>query len=590
MLSGSVEMTRMSHLSSSIKASDIGSKLWVGFLTSGAFLVWYIFRAEFWMWQFITLGLWYVGLMWGGLLWPAFRKFFLVMIGISAIGVGLYQLGYTASDSAALYFFFQSSAMVYWMSAAIVISAAGYYWYLFSGNKISGDLGHKFAWVAATLGYAALAIRWQQTYIGHASWGHIPVTNMYDVMVLLCATTTLFYLYYESLGRTCGLGAFAMPMIFMAAIFLVWVGFAYHQNQIQPIIPALQSFWLKIHIPMEFVAYANFYLAGMVGIAYLLKTCLLTFFSRQSDGRMVHTRIEQTQRQLWLPKSPVEAVDELVQVLLQVFAGDPVESTQQAGLEVADGDVYPGKPFVHPFRRSDTAFMLLGLPQNAQCHQAIRVGGLPWKQMALGKLADILCGYRWCRFHGNEAGFFATAFHGYQDRCFPFRAPSALASGPSPAYESVVQLHEASQAIDAVPIGHGVAHLAQHPVSRDPGYPDLLGQSQGRQTPLVADHQIDREKPLHQRNVAGVKKRAGRHRGLMAAATTLIDLTGRYPMTMVMLAFRTLKATGPALLLQCFHTGLFRAKPLLPLNQIHRFSLHLRPSYSIAYSELEHGC
>ncbi|MEY2334424.1 c-type cytochrome biogenesis protein CcsB [Acidithiobacillus ferrianus] len=271
MLSESVEMTRISNLLSPIKASDAGSKLWIIFLTSGAFLVWYIFRTEFWMWQFITLSLWYAGLMWAGLRWPAFRTLFLVIIGIAAIGVGLYQFGYTASDSVALYFFFQSSAMVYWMSAAIVFSAAGYYWYLFSGNEASGDWGHKFAWVAVTLGYAALAIRWQQTYIGHPSWGHIPVTNMYDVMVLFCATTALFYLYYESLGRTRGLGAFAMPMILVAAIFLVWVGFAYHQNKIQPIIPALQSFWLKIHIPMEFVAYANFYLAGMVGVSYLLK-------------------------------------------------------------------------------------------------------------------------------------------------------------------------------------------------------------------------------------------------------------------------------------------------------------------------------
>ncbi len=271
MLSESVEMARSPNLLSRLKASDAGTKLWAILLTSGAFLVWYIFRTEFWMWQFITLGLWYAGLMWVGLRWPAFRALFLVIIGISAIGVGLYQFGYTASDSMALYFFFQSSAMVYWMCAAIVFSAAGYYWYLFSGNEASGDWGHKFAWVAVTLGYAALAIRWQQTYIGHPSWGHIPVTNMYDVMILFCATTALFYLYYESLGRTRGLGAFAMPMILVAAIFLVWVGFVYHQNQIQPIIPALQSFWLKLHIPMEFVAYANFYLAGMVGVAYLLK-------------------------------------------------------------------------------------------------------------------------------------------------------------------------------------------------------------------------------------------------------------------------------------------------------------------------------
>ncbi|MHB1581521.1 MAG: c-type cytochrome biogenesis protein CcsB [Acidithiobacillus sp.] len=271
MSSETVEMARISHYLSPIKASSAGSRVWAGFLTLGAFFVWHIFRAEFWMWQFITLGLWYVGLMLVGLRWSSFRTMFYVVIGIAAVGVGLYQFGYTASDSAALYFLLQSSAMVYWMSAAIMLSAAGYYWYLFTGNEISGDWGHRFAWVAVVLGYAGLAIRWQQTYIGHPSWGHIPVTNMYDVMVLFCATTTLFYLYYESLGRTRGLGAFAMPMILVAAVFLVWVGFAYHQNKIQPIIPALQSFWLKIHIPMEFIAYANFYLAGMVGLAYLLR-------------------------------------------------------------------------------------------------------------------------------------------------------------------------------------------------------------------------------------------------------------------------------------------------------------------------------
>ena len=271
MSSETLEMSRISSYLSLIKASSAGSKVWAGFLTLGAFFVWHIFRAEFWMWQFITLGLWYAGLMLVGLRWPSFRTMFYVVTGIAAVGVGLYQFGYTASDSAALYFVLQSSAMVYWMSAAIMLSAAGYYWYLFTGNQISGDWGHRFAWVAVVFGYAGLAIRWQQTYIGHPSWGHIPVTNMYDVMVLFCATTTLFYLYYESLGRTRGLGAFAMPMILVADVFLVWVGFAYHQNQIQPIIPALQSFWLKIHIPMEFIAYANFYLAGMVGLAYLLR-------------------------------------------------------------------------------------------------------------------------------------------------------------------------------------------------------------------------------------------------------------------------------------------------------------------------------
>ncbi|MFA7657332.1 c-type cytochrome biogenesis protein CcsB [Acidithiobacillus thiooxidans] len=249
----------------------LAAQLWAAFLTISAFLVWYLFRADFWMWQFIVLGLWYVGLMWFGIRWPAFRILFLTVIGIAAIGVALYQSGYTAANNVLLYYVLQSNAMFYWMSGAILISAIGYYRYLFSGNQSAGDWGHRFAWITVALGFAGLAIRWQQTYIGHPSWGHIPVTNMYDAMVLLCTTTALFYLYYEGQGKNRGLGAFAMPMILVADIFLVWVGVAYHQNQIQPVIPALQSFWIKLHVPCEFVAYANFYLAAMVGVAYLLR-------------------------------------------------------------------------------------------------------------------------------------------------------------------------------------------------------------------------------------------------------------------------------------------------------------------------------
>ncbi|MGC9127589.1 MAG: c-type cytochrome biogenesis protein CcsB [Acidithiobacillus sp.] len=246
-------------------------RIWVAFLTLGSASVWWWFRADFWLWQYIILGIWYAGLMWFGLRWPAFRRLFLVVLAVAAPGVALYDLGYTARTSALLYWIFQSTSMFYWMSLAIVLSAVGYYRYLYAGHQLSGDWGHRFAWVAVVLGYAGLAIRWKQTYVGHPGWGHIPVTNMYDAMVLLCTTTALFYLYYESQEKKRGLGAFAMPMILLADIFLVWVGIAYHQNQIQPVIPALQSFWIKIHVPCEFIAYANFYLAAMVGLAYLLR-------------------------------------------------------------------------------------------------------------------------------------------------------------------------------------------------------------------------------------------------------------------------------------------------------------------------------
>lgn len=36
--------------------------------------------------------------------------------------------------------------------------------------------------------------------------------------------------------------------------------------------PALQSWWMKIHVPANFVGYGSFALAAMVALAYLLKT------------------------------------------------------------------------------------------------------------------------------------------------------------------------------------------------------------------------------------------------------------------------------------------------------------------------------
>jgi len=37
-------------------------------------------------------------------------------------------------------------------------------------------------------------------------------------------------------------------------------------------VPALQSWWMKIHVPANFIGYGTFALAAMVGTAYLLKS------------------------------------------------------------------------------------------------------------------------------------------------------------------------------------------------------------------------------------------------------------------------------------------------------------------------------
>lgn len=81
---------------------------------------------------------------------------------------------------------------------------------------------------------------------------------------------------------------------------------------------------------------------------------------------MFHTGIEQPQGQFWLPETAIEAIDKLVQIFLQIFAGYPMECAQKKGLEVTNGDVYPRQPLVHLMRFGHAPLMLLALSENSQ--------------------------------------------------------------------------------------------------------------------------------------------------------------------------------------------------------------------------------
>jgi cytochrome c-type biogenesis protein CcsB len=62
-------------------------------------------------------------------------------------------------------------------------------------------------------------------------------------------------------------------LVISAAIgFLMWYTTSRNAADIQPLLPALQSWWMKIHVPANFIGYGNFALAAMVSAAYLLKT------------------------------------------------------------------------------------------------------------------------------------------------------------------------------------------------------------------------------------------------------------------------------------------------------------------------------
>jgi cytochrome c-type biogenesis protein CcsB len=122
------------------------------------------------------------------------------------------------------------------------------------------------------MGMVGLMVRWRESYLISHDVGHIPVSNLYEVFILFSIFTALLYLFYERRYQIRSLGGFVLLIISAAVIFQLWYTFGKGAHEIQPLVPALQSYWMKIHVPANFVGYGAFSMAAMIGIAYLLKS------------------------------------------------------------------------------------------------------------------------------------------------------------------------------------------------------------------------------------------------------------------------------------------------------------------------------
>jgi cytochrome c-type biogenesis protein CcsB len=171
-----------------------------------------------------------------------------------------------------LKYMLSSQSAILWMSTLFVFSTVFYWGGLLARSAFGSSVGSKLCWAAVVLGFTGMMVRWYESYLIGADVGHIPVSNLYEVFILFSMITALFYLYYEQRYATRQLGPFVLLVITAAVGFLLWYTVARDASEIQPLVPALQSWWMKIHVPANFIGYGTFSLAAMVGCAYLLKS------------------------------------------------------------------------------------------------------------------------------------------------------------------------------------------------------------------------------------------------------------------------------------------------------------------------------
>ena len=218
------------------------------------------------------------GAIWLGWFWRPLRTLMLVVAALSLMAIGLYQQDGAGSLERAeavfgLKYFLSSQSAILWMSVVFFMSTIFYWIGMFSrgeGSTLS-LLGSRLAWVAVAMALIGTMVRWYESYLLGPDVGHIPVSNLYEVFVMFCWMTAVFYLYYEEQYQTRALGAFVMLVVSAAVGFLLWYTVVREAHEIQPLVPALKSWWMKLHVPANFIGYGTFALSAMVAFAYLIK-------------------------------------------------------------------------------------------------------------------------------------------------------------------------------------------------------------------------------------------------------------------------------------------------------------------------------
>ncbi len=96
--------------------------------------------------------------------------------------------------------------------------------------------------------------------------GFPPMSNLYESMSLFAWAIVLIFLILEFKFKFQIIGTFIMPFAFLVTGYASLL-----DSSVKPLMPALQSYWLFIHVITCFLSYACFACAFFLGIMYLMQ-------------------------------------------------------------------------------------------------------------------------------------------------------------------------------------------------------------------------------------------------------------------------------------------------------------------------------
>src|SRR6056300_198958 len=147
----------------------------------------------------------------------------------------------------------------------ILLFAMIMYWVnlsLFSNSSLLSKIGRFSAIGANVLFFFILCSRWIVA-------GYFPLSNLYESLLFLTWTLLTIYLYIETKTKSRLIGAILIP------VTLLINGFANltlspEMQKSSPLVPALQSNWLMMHVSMMLLSYATLIMGSLLSILFLV--------------------------------------------------------------------------------------------------------------------------------------------------------------------------------------------------------------------------------------------------------------------------------------------------------------------------------
>ena len=147
----------------------------------------------------------------------------------------------------------------------ILLCAMITYWVnlsLFNNSKLLGQVG-RFSTIAANiLLFFILCSRWIIA-------GYFPLSNLYESLLFLTWMLLTIYLYIENKTKSKLIGSVLIP------VTLLINGFANltlspEMQKSSPLVPALQSNWLMMHVSMMLLSYGTLIMGSLLCILFLV--------------------------------------------------------------------------------------------------------------------------------------------------------------------------------------------------------------------------------------------------------------------------------------------------------------------------------